>query len=328
MSACGVTMHAIYPLHKTSLFAELDPSRDKIVYGILHSLVALVLIRWGGFKLFERVMTVCIGIMFVVVIGSAVATVDSWSDVLRGILIPSIPHAGGEGMDWTVVLIGGVGGTLTVMCYGYWIREAGRETPADLKFCRIDLATGYGMTALFGMAMVIIGAGVEAQPGGSASLLVDLSNSLGSAFESGGDYVRWAFLLGAWGAIFSSLLGVWQSLPYLFADFWMLSERLPADGESFSVDTDSRPYRFAMYAMATVPMLGLFAVNFGTAMKVYAMIGALVVPFLALVLLVLNNNRKLIGDDQRNTYWSNTILGLTLVFFVFASWKTIASRLG
>ena len=29
---------------------------------------------------------------------------------------------------------------------------------------------------------------------------------------------RWTFLIGAWGAIFSSLLGVWQSVPYLFAD--------------------------------------------------------------------------------------------------------------
>jgi hypothetical protein len=33
------------------------------------------------------------------------------------------------------------------------------------------------------------------------------------------------FLLGFWGAVFSSVLGVWQSAPYLFADFVALRHR-------------------------------------------------------------------------------------------------------
>jgi hypothetical protein len=51
--------------------------------------------------------------------------------------------------------MGGVGGTVTVLCYGYWIREENRQGAEDLRVCRIDLAVGYLMTALFGMAMVI-----------------------------------------------------------------------------------------------------------------------------------------------------------------------------
>jgi len=45
-----------------------------------------------------------------------------------------------------------------------------------------------------------------------------------------GPAARWAFLVGAWGAVFSSLLGVWQSVPYLFADCWRLirKPRTPA----------------------------------------------------------------------------------------------------
>ena len=36
-----------------------------------------------------------------------------------------------------------VRGTLTVLCYGYWIREEGRTGESSLKTCRIDLAAGY-----------------------------------------------------------------------------------------------------------------------------------------------------------------------------------------
>ena len=46
---------------------------------------------------------------------------------------------------------------MTVLSYGYWIREKGREESEAPKTSRIDLATAYVMTALFGLGMVIIG---------------------------------------------------------------------------------------------------------------------------------------------------------------------------
>ena len=46
--------------------------------------------------------------------------------------MPAHPAAHGEGIAWTIALIGGVGGTVTILCYGYWIREEGREDAADL----------------------------------------------------------------------------------------------------------------------------------------------------------------------------------------------------
>ena len=46
---------------------------DKIIYGVLASLVAVVLVQAGGYKLFEKVMSVCIAVMFVVVLVTAAA---------------------------------------------------------------------------------------------------------------------------------------------------------------------------------------------------------------------------------------------------------------
>ncbi|GIS59981.1 MAG: hypothetical protein CM1200mP2_22060 [Planctomycetaceae bacterium] len=65
VSACGATAHAIWPLPGST------PDADKIVYGIIHSLVALGLVWIGGYRLFERVMGICIGVMFVTVVTTA-----------------------------------------------------------------------------------------------------------------------------------------------------------------------------------------------------------------------------------------------------------------
>ena len=116
--------------------------------------MGLALVRAGGFRLFERVMGACIGVMFATVVVVAIVLWPGTGAVLRGLLLPTIPDLRGEGVVWTVAMMGGVGGTLTVLCYGYWIREEGRTQIRDLALCRLDLALGYAMTAIFAMAMV------------------------------------------------------------------------------------------------------------------------------------------------------------------------------
>jgi Mn2+/Fe2+ NRAMP family transporter len=279
-------------------------------------------VRLGGFALFEKVMTVCIGIMFVVVVATAVALHPPLEDVGRGLFIPTIPQFHDGGLSWTVALLGGVGGTVTVLCYGYWIREQGREGSESLRVCRLDLATAYVMTALFGMAMVVIGSRLPAAKGGGARLLADLADNLRQPFGAAGGIMRWAFLLGAWGAVFSSLLGVWQSVPYLFTDFWNLATARQSDPKP-RVDTASRAYRGALYGLATVPIIGLWLSSFQTAQKTYAIVGAMIIPALAAVLLYLNNRVSLVRPNYRSGWKANAILVVALVFFLYAGWAAI-----
>src|SRR5690606_22715276 len=201
-------------------------------------LVALALVWLGGYRLFERVMRLCIAVMFVTVVATAVRLWPGTGAVLHGLFVPRIPNAGGGGLSWTVALVGGIGGTLTVLCYGYWLREEGRTSPADLPVCRVDLATGYLMTAIFGIAMVIVGSSILVE-GEGTELLVRLSERLDASL---GPFGKWLFLVGTFGAVFSSVLGVWQAVPYLFADCWMLLRR-PDGGRPVAVDTASKPYR-------------------------------------------------------------------------------------
>ena len=305
MSACGATLHAVFPLTG-------NPDSDKVLYGAACSIAGLVLVLKGGFGLFEKVMSLCIGLMFITVILTAATLWPGIDEVARGLFLPSAVTLSGEGLTWTVALMGGVGGTVTVLAYGYWIRESGRNTNDDLALCRVDLAVGYSMTALFGIAMVIIGSAVQVD-GSGAGLIVDLAERLAGVLGPAG---RWAFLVGAFGAVFSSLLGVWQSVPYLFADLVQLTGK--AGGDRRPVDTRALPYRGYLLGMAVLPMLGLLF-SFREVQKLYAVIGACFIPMLAFSLLVLGISRT--SDNLFRNRWPTVgLLVSTLAFFGWILW--------
>ncbi len=305
MSACGVTLHAMFPVFD-------DASQAKVVFGIASSLVGLSMVLIGGFKLFEKIMSVCIALMFIIVLITAAVLWPGTEEVVRGLTFPHIPNADEQGIAWTIALIGGVGGTLTILCYGYWIKEKGRTNIDDIRICRIDLATGYLITAIFGLAMVIIGSNLDLS-GKGAGLLVTLSNTL---VEPLGETGRWLFLIGAFGAVFSSLLGVWQAVPYLFADLYRIT--LDKDGPQ-TIDTSAWPYRSYLFALAFIPMLGLMT-SFKQIQQFYGIIGAAFLPLLAIALLIMNGKSKWVGKHI-NRWPTQLALSATVFFFASIAWQ-------
>jgi Mn2+/Fe2+ NRAMP family transporter len=307
MSANGVSLHALLPVFD-------DATHGKIAFGVLSSLAGLAIVLRGGYRWFEAAMKICIGVMFVTVAITAVALWPGTGEVLRGLFVPTLPRADPEAIVWTVSLIGGIGGTLTVLGYGYWMREAGRTNPEDLRTCRIDLAASYFMVALFGILMIIVGQSVRLEGEGTAMLVV-LSERLGEELGPAG---RWLFLIGTFGTVFSSLLGVWQATPYLFAECWRLGVR--RDGKP--VDTTAPPYRWFLLVMAIVPMIGLFA-SFREVQKLYTFIGAYIFPTLALVLIVFNSRTAWVGPRFKNHPATILVLAGVLVFFTWLALENI-----
>jgi Mn2+/Fe2+ NRAMP family transporter len=307
MSANGVALHAIVPVFE-------DATHGKIVFGVLSSLVGLGLVLRGGYRGFDIAMKTCIGVMFVTVALTAVALWPGTEEVLHGLFIPTLPRADSDAIVWTVSLIGGIGGTLTVLSYGYWLREEGRTSPDDLRTCRIDLAASYFMMALFGVLMIIVGRTVKIEGQGTAMLVV-LSDRLGEELGPAG---KWVFLVGTFGTVFSSLLGVWQATPYLFAECWRLGVRRDAK----PVDTSAPTYRWFLLVLAVVPMLGLFG-SFREVQKIYTFIGAYIFPALALVLLIFNSRATWVGQRFKNHPVTIVVLAGVFVFFTWLALENI-----
>ena len=122
----------------------------------------------------------------------------------------------------------------------------------------------------------------------------------------------------------ASLLGVWQAIPYLFADLWkMLREPEWKDSNvETALDTRAPAYRGYLAAMALLPMAGLFR-GFGEIQKFYAVVGAWFLPILALVLLVLNGRSAWVGKRYRNSPLTTIALLGTLLFFGWIAWRVL-----
>lgn len=297
ISACGAAGDALWPLSS-------DTETSRRIWGVAHSLVGLGLVWFGGFRLFEKLMAACTGLMFVAVLFTAVASGPDWGAAARGLVIPSIPQ-GGAG--WVLGLLGGVGGTVTLLSYGYWIRERGREGAKWLKTCQADLAVGYSLTGLFGIGMVLIGSTLRLE-GSGLKVVHLLAERLGEVIGPAG---YWLFLLGFWGAVFSSLLGVWEGIPYLFADFLRIHRKQSVQQVDFR---NTRAWRMYLVALALVPLPMLWA-PLQRAQLAYAVMGALFMPLLAVTLLWMNNRRAWVGE-LRNGWLINAALVATLLLFL------------
>lgn len=304
-SACGVAATGVLPLGETGA--------SRYIWGAAHSVMGLLLVWFGGYALLKRVLAVCVGAMFVTVTLTAFLLAPDWSAVGRG-LIPSIPA---EGPGWVIALIGAIGGTMALISYGYWIREEGRTGREGLRACRFDLLLSYAVIGIFGAAVVIIGSRVEVTGQGAGLALLLADQLAGSVGPIG----KWTFLAGFWAAVFSALLGVWQSVPYLFTDFlWLRQGR----GIQQRPDVDpgrSTSYRVWLTFLATVPLL-LLRWPVAPLQLAFGITGAMLLPLLALTLLLMNNRRSWVGS-YRSGVAMNAVLGIALAFFGYVGLSEI-----
>jgi Mn2+/Fe2+ NRAMP family transporter len=298
-AACGVAARALWPVLPVPAWA------------VLHSAAGFLLVWAGRYRTFESVMQWLIAAMFVLVIACAIPLQPDIGAFMSGLLVPSVPPGSAK---FLLGVMGGVGGSVTLLCYGYWIRERGWSGPGAHRRSMLDLGVAYCLSGLFGLAMIVIAA--EAQPADASgnALVLALSARLGDLL---GPVGAGCFLVGFWCAVFSSLLGVWQGVPYLFADCVRQLRIVNAPPEA-----DDRPatrtlaYRLFLGYLAFPPLVLLYFQRPLTIVVLYAITGAFFMPFLASVLLVMNNRRAWIGP-LRPRWWINALLVLSLVLFAF-----------
>jgi len=304
-AACGIALNAIWP------------ALGVAAWGSVQAAVAAALVLAGGYRLFEAVMEGLMALMFIAIVGSAIWLRPDPAAVLSGLVVPHVP----DGSAWVVLsMLGGLGGSVTLLAYGYWIEEKGWRGRAWLPTVRLDLGVAYALTGTFGVAMVVLAAALgetAGEIGGGVSFLVALADVVGGVLGGAG---RGIFLLGVWGAVFTSMLGVWQGVPYLHADFVGALR-----GEA---GTGSRSrYRAAVVAIAVAAII---LVNLGRPLWLllgYTVVGALFLPFLALCLLRLNAPGGPQGASLGNRLVSRLLLWAALAVFLLLGLKEAGDAL-
>ncbi len=314
MSASGLPLAALFP--------EGPSVRT---WGILSGLLGLACVWFNRYAVVEKLMTAFVGVMFVVVVGIAIRVSPDLPALGAG-LWPTLPDGS---TLYTLSLIGGVGGTITLAAYGYWVTAKGWTGPRWMPMMRLDNRVAYATTGLFVVAMLVIGAELLhaadiALASGDRGLL-DVGEVLEARF---GPATANLFLIGFFAASFSSVIGVWHGVSLLFTDFvvrlWPQAVGTggggdPADGTDPAQErARERSWPFRAYLLwLTFPPMGLLWLDQPIGLIVtYGVLGAFFMPFLALTLLWLLNSSRVPGE-WRNGPVSNVMLaGSGLLFLV------------
>ncbi len=296
MAACGLAAYAFFPALSVTQ------------WGIIHALLALVIVWFGAYKALETAMKFFIALMFLTVLYCAIRVMPDLKIIASGMFIPRVPESG---MAYVLSVIGGVGGSITIMSYGYWMREAGWKGRKMMSTMRWDLGIAYGLTALFGIAIVIVSAGVQPEVLSGNNMALAVADQLVPVM---GETGKWVFLFGFWGAVFSSMIGVWHGVPFLFANFVIHYRKHTHLIETRGSISKSWAYRAYLVYLAILPMSLLRLERPVWIVIIYTITGAFFMPLLAALLLYMNNNKHWL-ENAANTWVSKSLLIACMLVF-------------
>lgn len=327
MSSSGLPLQALFP-----------DVMDLKWWAILTGLVGLVFVWFNKYAVFEKVMTVLVGVMFVVTVYLAIRVTPNLGDAFAG-LLPVLPDEKDSILN-TLGLVGGVGGTITLAAYGYWVNAKGWTNTGWMKVMRLDNRVAYATTGIFVISMLFVGAELLhasniAIASGDKGLI-----QLGDILEDEyGTATSKFFLIGFFATSFTSLIGVWHGVSLMFADFverYRARRAVTGDavasgsgsgsgsGEEVASGARERSWPFRAYLLWLTfpPMILLFEGQPFRLIILYGVLGAAFLPFLALTLVWLLNSSRT-PREWRNGPLSNAMLVIAGLLFIVLCVKQI-----
>ncbi|TLS45128.1 divalent metal cation transporter [Streptomyces montanus] len=319
MSSSGLPLQALFP-----------DVMDLKWWSVLTGLVGLVFVWFNKYAVFEKVMTVLVGVMFVVTVYLAIRVTPNIGEAFAG-LLPVLPDEKDSVLN-TLGLIGGVGGTITLAAYGYWVNAKGWTNTGWMKVMRLDNRVAYATTGIFVIAMLFVGAellhsaNVAIASGDKG--LIQLGDILADEY---GTATSKFFLVGFFATSFTSLIGVWHGVSLMFADFVeRYRARRGATGEPVASAEEvasgarekSWPFRAYLLWLTFPPIVLLFQGQPFRLIILYGVLGAAFMPFLALTLVWLLNSSRT-PAEWRNGILSNVMLVIAGLLFVVLCVKQV-----
>lgn len=281
--------------------------------GFAQAVAAFALIWSAHAGRLARVMKPLIVVMFFSVVLCAALTFRDPVATLRGLFVPVIPSGGGA---YVLSLIGGIGGSLTLLSYNYLLRDEGKVDPRNLRAVRLDLATAYLFTAVFGLSVMLIANRVFHSAGIAITDREAVSRMAGALAGLTGSAGFYIYSIGFWAAVLASLIGVWQTIPSVFADCYSLLCRMPPEQREATIQPGARPYRTALVFMALASVPFAFVGRPLLIVIAFTVLGSLFIPFLAATLLYLNNRVTFPAPLLSNRPATNIVLAIILILFL------------
>jgi Mn2+/Fe2+ NRAMP family transporter len=302
------------------LLFPLPFASSQTIWALLFTLSGFAMMFWGGYGAIEHIFKLLIALLGAFLVVGALLSGPDFSGIIRGTLIPSLPQTSGlhSAIFLLMVLIGTESGSMTNLTYSYFIHEKGWRDLSYLRRQRFDLAFGTGCLFALGALLQITAAGTL----GRSNLRLEGTGDLMQILvESHGSLGFVVFGLGLFAAVFTSYVGATTGYALIITD--ICRRILPSVGGFFgdlkqTGDLRLDPvYRWSIAFWSLSPLYILFVdAKPISLVLIVSALTVILIPLLALCLLVITNNKKLLGDFS-NGWFANSILVTLVVTSVY-----------
>ncbi|WP_281975198.1 Nramp family divalent metal transporter [Halobacillus litoralis] len=294
------------------------------LWSVIVVLVSLFVIGRDVYNTIEKIMKIFLGLLTIALLGLAVYALPDVGGIIKGTIGFSVPDNTGAFGVFAVALslIGAVAGSMANFLYPYYVREKGWNGPFYKKLQRNDLLFGISAAIVINLAIWIVGAEILRPNGIEVNSLEDISRALSNQLGYLGGIV---FYLGAFGILYSSVIGFANGFPKVIIDCLHIvkKERREKFGEKFE---DDPLFKWVSLFILVSPIIWSVPGMPGfVAMAVFVTgLQAVTVPLVAIGLLILANKSSHLGKHKANVV-ENIVLVLTTVLTI---WVTIQVVVG
>ncbi len=272
------------------------------ILSVIIGIIAFILLYIGNYKFIERALVALVVVMSISFLITAILTKPSFSEILKGLLIPKSP----KGSLLTII---GLVGT-TVVPYNLFLHAAlvkekwtGQE---NLPKVQKDTVISIVLGGIVSIAIIISAAALPSQNITNAS---DLAQSLAPLY---GNLAKYFLALGLFAA------GITSAITAPLAAAYVAKGCLGWHG-----GLKSKPFRFVW---GGILVLGVLFSSFGIKpiqiIKVAQIANGILLPLIAGILLWIMNNSKVLGK-YKNTKIQNLMGLCILTFSIFLGLKSV-----
>ncbi|PRX54704.1 Nramp family divalent metal transporter [Flagellimonas meridianipacifica] len=275
---------------------------DFPIYPLLIGFLAFAILWFGSYKSLEKMFMGLVGVMGLCFVIAAFITKPSFSEMLKGAFLPSLP----KGSLLTIVALVGT----TVVPYNLFLHASlvkeKWSSEKDLSFMRWDTVVSVGVGGLVSIAIIVTAAATDLDNVANA---VDMAKSMEPLFGKMALYFMGLGLL---------LAGITSAITAPLAAAYVASS-------CFGWRDGMRDSKFRLIWISIL-FLGVFFLSFDIkpiqVIQFAQVANGILLPVMAILLLWMVNQRKVMGDHV-NKPFQNSIAVLIVLFAIFLGVKSI-----
>jgi Mn2+/Fe2+ NRAMP family transporter len=285
-------------------------------WSLLWNGIAVAIILKPVFGRIEWLFKALLLLLSVSFIGTALWVGPNPSGILQGTIAFKLPPQSGpyDSLLIAIGMVGAVGGSLMNLVYPYFLENKGWNRPEHRRVQTYDFLLAIIVMIILNLSIWTLGAEILHPKGLTITELDDLPRLLSEVLGNGG---RVLFYLGVFAAIYSSLIGHALGLGYMGSHAYQRWTK--GVGSEIGDYRNHWWYRAIAVWILVSPLVwttpGMPGFVYLTLLSNSAQV--IMVPLLAGGLWWITASGKYIGEEYKNRWWENLVMG---VLFILALW--------